>query len=190
VRRKDKRRLLKEIRRVARDDLAVVAEQIGAREGESDDRYYEAVGLHQRAEDGLATAKTLQDLRAVARLASDARRALAGAGSEQPCFFDPRHGPSVRDAVFAPEGGALRRVPACEACAEELDAGRVPPLRRVLIDGRPQPYWRSPAHAGYAGRGGSLDDLVEAWATGNAGVQAAGTIGVGLLDIVLENWWS
>jgi hypothetical protein len=166
-----------------------VAEQIGVREGESDDRYYEAVSLHQRSEERLATAKTLEDLRAVAQLASDARRALAGGGAEQPCFFDPRHGPSARDSVFAPEGGALRPVPACEACAEELDAGRVPPLRRVLVDGRPQPYWRSPAHVGYAGRGGGLNDLVEAWATSNGGAQVAGTVGVGLLDIVLDSWW-
>jgi hypothetical protein len=182
---------LDEIRRVAGEDLALAGEQIAAREVEADDRYYAAVGLHQRAEERLATAKTLEDLRAVARLASEARRTLAGGGAEQPCFFDPRHGPSARDALFAPEGGALRQVPACEACAEELDAGRVPPLRRVLVDGRPQPYWRSPAHVGYAGRGGGgLDELVEAWVTGSPGAQVAGVVGVGLLEIVLDSFWS
>jgi len=175
---------------VAREDLRLVAEAIAALEADGGDRYYEAVGLHQRAEERLATAKALEELRAVARLASEARRALAGGGAEEPCFFDPRHGPSARDALFAPEGGALRPVPACEACAEELDAGRVPPLRRVLVDGRPQTYWRSPAHAGYAGRGGGLDDLLEAWASGGVGPQAAGIVGVGLLDIVLDSWWS
>jgi hypothetical protein len=169
-----------------------VGEQITAREVEGDDRYYEAVGLHQRAEERLATANTLEDLRSIARLASDARRALAGGGREQPCFFDPRHGPSARDALFAPEGAALRPVPACEACADELDAGRVPPLRRVLVDGRPQPYWRSPAHVGYAGRGGgSLDELVEAWAAGSPGAQVAGMVGIGLLlEIGIDSFWS
>lgn len=175
---------------MASEDLLVVAEQIAAREAEGGDRYYEAVGLHQRGEERLATANTLDELRAVARLASEARRALVGGGAEQPCFFDPRHGPSARDALFAPEGGALRPVPACEACAEELEAGRLPPLRRVLVDGHPQPYWRSPAHVGYAGRGGGFEDLIEASVKGGPGPQAAGMVGLGLLEIVLGSWWS
>ena len=59
----------------------------------------------------------------------------------------------ARDALFAPRAAQLRPVPACEACADALDAGRLQQLRRVLVDGRPQPYWRGPAHVGYAGRG-------------------------------------
>jgi hypothetical protein len=153
--------LLEEIKRVADNDLALVAEEIATREDEGGDGYYEAVGLHQRAEERLATAKTLEDARAAARLAGRARQALAGFEHAAPCFFDPRHGPSARLTLFAPEGGALRPEPACEACAEELDRGRSPPLRRVMLDGRPQPYGRSPAHVSYAGRGArSLDDLI------------------------------
>jgi hypothetical protein len=189
VSRKGERQLLEEIKRVAGDDLELVAEEIAAREDDGGDGYFEAVGLHQRADERLATAKTLEDVRAVARLAGRARQALTGAEDAVPCFFDARHGPSARPTLFAPEGGALRPVPACEACAEELDVGRMPPLRRVIVDGRPQPYWRSPAHAGYAGRGGeSLEDLLEAYLGGRPGGQLAGTVGFGLLELVLDSW--
>jgi hypothetical protein len=54
----------------------------------------------------------------------------------------------------------------------------VPPLRRVIVDGRPQPYWRSPTHGDYARRGGtSFDVPVEAYLGGRPGVQFAGTTG-------------
>ena len=187
--RKARRQLLDAIKRVARDDLDLVTDELAAREEDGGDDYYEAVGLHQRAEERLATAKTLSDMRAVARLAGRARQAVAGAEDAAPCFFDARHGPSARPSLFAPEGGALRPVPACEACAEELEHGRVPPLRRVIVNGRPQPYWRSPAHVGYAGRGGaSLDDLGEASLRSSPDPQLAGTVGFGLLELVLGSW--
>ena len=44
---------------------------------------------------------------------------------------------------------------------EEVDAGRAPPSRKAIVDGRPQSYWRSPAHVGYFGRHGDVvSDLV------------------------------
>ena len=82
--RKAKRQLLEEIRRVARDDLDLVTEELAAREEDGGDGYYEAVGLHQRAQERLATAMTLSDMRAVARLAGRARQALEGAEHAAP----------------------------------------------------------------------------------------------------------
>jgi hypothetical protein len=189
--------MLEEIRRVAQDDLAHVAMELADLEhtAEDQDAYYHAVGLHHRAEELLPSIQSVEDARAVAKYAADARRAIAAVrrgiaidDHAAPCFFDPRHGPSARDGLFAPEGGALRPVPACEACAEELDAGRLPPIRRVLVNGHPQPYWRSPAHVGYAGRGGNttIDDLIEAWAT-NSAIPVTGAAGLGLMDLVLDS---
>jgi hypothetical protein len=163
TRRQRQRKVLqREIRRVAHDDLRAVADALAALEpSREDDAYYLAVALHQSAEEQLAVAKTLTDLRAVAGLAARARGALAGDEKSPPCFFDPAHGPSVRAVVFAPGGGAMQQVRACGACAEEVDAGCAPALRRVIVAGRPQPYWRSPAHGGYFGHvGETLDDLV------------------------------
>jgi hypothetical protein len=183
--RRAKKALLAEVRRVAAADLAQVAEELRVLEDDAGDAYYRAVGLHARAESGLATASTLAELREVARLASDARYELAcvRAGEVLPerpaCFFDPVHGLSARMVVFAPGGGAMESVPACDACAEEVDAGRAPPSRKVMLDGRPQPYYRSPAHVGYYGRAGeTLDDLP---ATRLAATPAAD---LGLFDFV------
>jgi hypothetical protein len=61
--------------------------------------------------------------------------------------------------------------------AREVDAGRAPDLRRTIVDGRPQPYWRSPVHAGYFGRrGDTLDDLILVAVTPSFG--SSGSIGL------------
>lgn len=49
-----------------------------------------------------------------------------------PCLFDPAHGPAVTlTAMWAPEGGRLRPVPACVDDAELLLNGLAPPVRQV-----------------------------------------------------------
>jgi hypothetical protein len=191
--RRARKALWKEIRRIAEADLALVAEEIRELESEAEgDAYYRAVGLHARAESQLATAGTLAELRDVARLAAEARHQLAcaRAGEEllprPACLFDPAHGPSARAVVFAPSGGALENVPACSACAEEVDAGRAPPSRKVMVAGRPQPYYRSPAHAGYYGRGGeTIDDLVVL----DVANLALGAAGIGSFDLAADSLW-
>jgi hypothetical protein len=71
-----------------------------------------------------------------------------------PCFFDPRHGPSVEDVTWAPSGGVERQVPACRACAVTVADGQVPAAREVLIGTgqKRSPYWMAgPMYAPYAG---------------------------------------
>jgi hypothetical protein len=69
-----------------------------------------------------------------------------------PCFFDPRHGPSVRDVEWAPPGGELRPVPACAADALRVEEGEEPESREVLAGGRRTPYWNAgPAYGPWAG---------------------------------------
>jgi hypothetical protein len=199
-RRRRRARLWREIVRVARADLDAVAEEIAALEaaveldeGRARDAYYAAVGLHRDASGALQLAGTVDDLRAAARLSARARYEIAAAravltGAESPpmtpaCFFDPGHGPSQRAVVFAPEGGQMRQLPACRACADEVDAGRAPALRRVIVNGHPAPYWRSPAHAGYYGSGSSsLDGLLALPVAG----AVAGGVAESLLDAVID----
>jgi hypothetical protein len=42
------------------------------------------------------------------------------------CYFNPAHGESTRELPFAPDGRALKLVPVCRACGDDLDEGRVP----------------------------------------------------------------
>ncbi|WP_329522355.1 hypothetical protein [Spirillospora sp. NBC_01491] len=105
-----------------------------------------------RPEDMLAVTTSLEDGRYYmtatrARLADEPvpeRRA--------PCFFNPQHGPSVKDVTWAPPGGVARSVPACEADAEAVLHGHAPDVRMVPYgDGR-RPYWDAgPAYGPYAG---------------------------------------
>jgi hypothetical protein len=190
--RRQRNALLDEIRQVARHDLDDVAEELAKRAAEPGDRYEDAVLFHQGGDGLLAIAKTLEHVREVGLNAGRARRLVRGQpANAEPCFFDPRHGAAVRQAMFAPEGGALRPVPACEACAEEMDAGRLPAFRTVVVDGHPEPYWRSAAHVGYAGRGKTptLDDLIEADDRPGVGVAGA-EVGLGLLELLMDSWWT
>ena len=50
-----------------------------------------------------------------------------------PCFFNPQHGPSVRDVSWAPDGGSPREVPACALDAERVEAGADPDSRKVMV---------------------------------------------------------
>jgi uncharacterized membrane protein YgcG len=95
---------------------------------------------------------TPDDVEGVVRRLADARYELAAIdalrnGRPQPektapCFFDPRHGPSVTVSPFTPEGGAERSVPVCAHCRDELAAGRVPPSRTLKIGDLVRPYWQ------------------------------------------------
>jgi hypothetical protein len=62
----------------------------------------------------------------------------------QPCFFDPRHGPSTQQRQWAPSqtsgpDGAQREVSTCAECAERIDNEQTPEARMV---GRRR-YWEA-----------------------------------------------
>ncbi|MFF3730614.1 hypothetical protein ACFYXM_09935 [Streptomyces sp. NPDC002476] len=125
---------------------------------------------YERALDSYETAKVLMarsrhpsDVRAVTRALEDGRFSLAvlearRTGREPPvrrppCFFDPRHGPSVTDVRWSPSGGTAREVPVCAADGARLRAGEEPLSRTVETDdGRHRPYWEAgPAYGPWAG---------------------------------------
>jgi hypothetical protein len=59
-----------------------------------------------------------------------------------PCFFDPRHGPSVAERPYTPEFGMERPVPVCTACRDQVDAGQVPAMRTFALSSAVKPYWQ------------------------------------------------
>jgi hypothetical protein len=183
--------LWRQIREVAEADLAALDEEISAL-GAVCDEYYLAGGLHAQAEQRLAAAEELADIRAVAGLAAHARHQLdcARAGAEVPrrarCFFDPAHGRATRAAEFAPSGGRMERVAACQDCGVAVDAGRAPALRTVERDGRRFAYWRDPAHIAYFGNAGvKVADLVVV----EERKRVRGDQGMGVFDW-LDDWLS
>ncbi|MEU5433127.1 hypothetical protein AB0G73_07095 [Streptomyces sp. NPDC020719] len=136
---------------------------------------------YERALDSYETSKTLMaaarhpgDVRGVTQALEDGRFSLATLAARRehrplperraPCFFDPRHGPSVEDAAWAPAGGAAREVPVCLADATRLRDGQDPLVRQVDTDQGRRPYYDAgPAYGPWAGGyfgGGILPGLL------------------------------
>jgi hypothetical protein len=124
--------------------------------------YATALTAYEEADRQLDRARSTQELEPVSRALEEGRYAMASAkarlaGREPPerrppCFFDPRHGPSVEDVDWAPPGGEPRPVPVCAADAARIADGLEPASREVLVGGQRTPYWAAgPAYAPYAG---------------------------------------
>ncbi len=177
---------LRELREVAGDDLAALGEDVRLLEIDVDmpgtdprakGRYNEAVQAYTRAEEALDLARTPEDFQPIGQALEEgrwdmeaAKAHLAGRDEPErrpPCFFDPRHGPSVADVVWQPEWGEPREVPVCAADAVRLEEGEEPDSRMVTVGGQQMPYWQAPGqyapfYAGgmFGGFGGFLPGLL------------------------------
>lgn len=134
---------------------------------------------YQRALDAYESAKLAgdriekpEDVKHITTILEDGRYAMACVRARvagdplptrrPPCFFDPRHGLSVRDVEFAPPGGTPREVPACALDAERVEAGADPDSRMVMQGAQRVPYWQGgrayqPYAAGYFGGFAPMD---------------------------------
>ncbi|MFD3972105.1 hypothetical protein [Streptomyces cyaneofuscatus] len=191
ISRRNKRRKAEE-ERAALDKLRVVVDEDITAYGEKLERldFHPAEpgaddtmrGDYERALDSYETAKTKMseaehpsDVRGVTQALEDGRFSLAVLEARRtgtaiparrpPCFFDPRHGPSVTDVLWTPSGGASREVPVCGADEARLTRGEDPMSRTVDVgDGDRRPYWEAgPAYGPWAGGyfgGGLLPGLL------------------------------
>jgi hypothetical protein len=170
-RRRAAREELEQVRDVARDDLIALGSDIASLDldvempgvdAEAREHYGLAVERYQQAEEALDRVQRPQDIERVTSLLEEGRWAmtatkarLAGQPAPErrlPCFFDPRHGPSVTDVSWAPPGGTPRPVPACAADAQRIADGEEPATRQVSVNGQLVPYWQAgPAFMPWAG---------------------------------------
>ena len=170
-RRKRDKAEFEEVKAVARDDVIALGQDIRAldldmempdADPEAKTHYALAVERYQQAEEARGRARRAQDLKPVTELLEEGRWAMEAARAEMegraaperrsPCFFDPRHGPSVTDVDWAPPGGQTRAVPACAADATRVKDGYDPNMRQVPVDGQMVPYWQAgPAYGPWAG---------------------------------------
>jgi hypothetical protein len=160
-----------QVRGVARDEVIALGDDIRAldldmempdADPQAKEHYGLAVERYQEAEQALEGSRRPEHLPRVSELLEEGRWAMEAARAEMegrpaperrpPCFFDPRHGPSVTDVEWAPPGGEPRPVPACAADAVRLKEGEEPMTRQVPVGGREVPYWQAgPAYGPYAG---------------------------------------
>jgi len=153
---------LAKLRTVVDEDITAFGEELdrldfvpadpGADDAMRND-YSHALDAYEHAKSLMAAAARPDDVRPVTEALEDGRFALATLEARRahaplperrlPCFFDPRHGPSVRDVPWSPPGGARRDVPACAADAARIDDGDEPMSRTVQTPSGPQPYWNA-----------------------------------------------
>jgi hypothetical protein len=158
---------LEEVRQVAMEDLVSLGDDLraldldvempGADPAAKED-YVRALESYETATGELDRARRAEDLRPVTATLEKGRYAMASAKARldgrpppehrAPCFFDPRHGPSVRDVEWAPQGGTPRAVPACADDARRIEQGEEPLTREISVDGRRRPYWDAPSYYG------------------------------------------
>ncbi|MGB0099973.1 MAG: hypothetical protein WBP61_06800 [Nocardioides sp.] len=150
-------------------DLDLAGRDLGAGENADYQRALDAYEAAKTAADAMARP---DDVRHVTVIVEDGRYAIACVRARvagdplptrrPPCFFDPRHGPSVADVPWTPAGGATRDVPACALDAERVSAGAAPDARMVMVGAQRVPYWQGgpayqPYARGYFGAFGPMD---------------------------------
>src|SRR3954454_8492982 len=162
---------LEPVKKLAFEDVTALGEELQSLDLELAGRALTDDGEradYQRALDAYESAKAAadrmaqpDDVRHVTEIIEDGRYAMACVRARvsgqalptrrPPCFFDPRHGPSVEDVPYTPPGGTGRDVPACALDAERVRAGAEPDIRKVMVGSRRVPYWQGgPAYQPYA----------------------------------------
>ncbi len=130
--------------------------------------YQRALDDYDAAKESAAAVTSPDQVTHVSEILEDGRYAVACVRARvagdplpqrrPPCFFDPQHGPSVRDVSWRPDGGEHRDVPACALDAERVEQGGEPDSRKVMAGSQRVPYWQAggayaPWTAGYFGAG-------------------------------------
>ena len=170
-RRQRERRELADVKVAAREDLVALADDVVGLDADVEmpsadprakDAYVRGMEAYQRADDSFDKARSPRDISKVTYNLTEARHKmetakafLAGKPAPEPrapCFFDARHGSSVRDVTWTSPYGGPVEVPACEADAQKVEAGEEPDMRQVPVgDGR-RPVWDAPGYyGGWAG---------------------------------------
>ncbi|MEU9184930.1 hypothetical protein AB0D14_10245 [Streptomyces sp. NPDC048484] len=179
----ERRAALDRLRVVVDEDITAFGEELDRldfhpAEAGADDAmradYERSLDAYEKAKSFMAAATRPEEVRAVTEALEDGRFSLAVLAARRegrpvperraPCFFDPRHGPSVTDATWTPAGGAPREVPVCAADRVRLAEGHDPAVREVDTDSGRRPYWEAgPAYGPWAGGyfgGGILPGLL------------------------------
>jgi len=178
---------LKEAKAAAQDDLIALSAGVTGHDADISIRsnpeaasvQAAALNAYERGTAALDAARSVKDMGAVSRAIAEGQYHLASvqalaAGEPKPdrrplCFFDPRHGMSVRDVLWTPpDGGPLRPVPACADDARKVEQGIEPVMRTVEVRGAPVSYVNAGFAPAYWGGFGFLPGMFTGFLLGEA----------------------
>lgn len=153
---------LEGVRRLADEDVTLLGEQlqrldreVSGRELDEQTRvdYQVALDSYEAAQRAVPRIRGADEISRITDTLSSGRYALACVQARVagrpipelrvPCFFNPQHGPSVRDVMWTGRGAGTRRVPACAQDAARVENRQKPELRTVKIGARTVPYWEA-----------------------------------------------
>ncbi len=162
--RKSERAELEDVRSIADEDVTLLGEelsrldaQVAGRELDEDARldYQAALDAYEAAGRTVRKLRSAEEISLVTDTLARGRYALAcvqarvaGAPVPEyrvPCFFNPQHGPSVKEVMWTPRGRGSKKVPACAQDAARIAAGERPDVRTVRVGGRDLAYWEAGA---------------------------------------------
>src|SRR6478752_3640220 len=129
----------RQARRLVDEDVTVFGEQLSdlhietlTTELDRDMRadYQRALDLYEESKEALRDAGDLAAVLAIEKVLDDGRFRLACVlaardgvelpARREPCFFNPQHGPAVKDITWAPPGGVEREVAMCRSDARRI----------------------------------------------------------------------
>ncbi len=178
---------LKEAKAAAQDDLIALSAGVTGHDADVSIRgnpeaaaeQAAALDAYERGTAALDAARSVTDMGAVSRAIAEGQYHLASAralaaGEPKPdrrplCFFDPRHGMSVRDVLWTPpDGEPPRPVPACADDASQVEQGIEPGMRTVEVRGAPVSYMNAGFAPAYWGGFGFLPGMFTGFLLGEA----------------------
>ncbi len=149
---------------MADEDTTLLGEQlsrlgdessVAAMDGATRADYQTALDAYESAKRAVPRLRSAEEVSTVVDTLSTGRYALACVQARlegrpvpelrTPCFFNPQHGPSVRDVRWAAPGRGLRTVGACAQDAVRVENGESPEIRKVKIGGVYASYWEAGA---------------------------------------------
>ncbi|GAA3760582.1 hypothetical protein GCM10022205_55580 [Spinactinospora alkalitolerans] len=192
---------LADIKKMAAEDVTRLGEDIAGLEIDltkvdepTRTDYTHAMDSYDRAKSSLDTIQRPDEIQQVTTALEDGRYYMTATRARmhdepvperrKPCFFNPQHGPSQQDVMWAPPGGSPRSVPACPACTQAVLSGHDPDVRMVEVDGRRRPYYDAgPAYAPYAGGYFGMDMMMGMFTGMMIGNMMGSMMGAGMGDM-------
>jgi hypothetical protein len=161
---------LEQVKRFANEDVTLLGEElqrlgddVAGVDLDQDTRldYQRALDAYESAQRAVPRMSDVDEISTIADTLANGRYSLVCVRARLadapvperrvPCFFNPQHGPSVRDVMWTPAGRGTRTVPACAQDAARVTAGDRPDVRYVSMGARRVPYWEAgSAYAPYA----------------------------------------